>query len=113
MRKRLRGTETLQQVDYSAHQKVPSRHPSFINFVSNILLLSPDEIARDGERSDSGRKPKVRLEQKSIALMKDLAQNFCNPGQLVLDPFAGTLPTSKAFLLVDKYRRFVGCDKDV
>lgn len=34
------------------------------------------------------------------------------PGYLVLDAFAGTLSTAKAFLFQDEYRRFVGCKKD-
>lgn len=53
----------------------------------------------------------LRPEPKSMALMKDLVENFS--GDFVLDAFAGTLSTDKASLFPEKCRRFVKCEKGI
>lgn len=54
----------------------------------------------------------LQTEPKSVVLKKDLAQKVLKPGDLVLDMFAGMLSLAKARLLVDKCRRFRGCEND-
>lgn len=46
-----------------------------------------------------------------MALMKDLVHRL-EPGDMVLDGFAGNLRIAKMRQLLDKYRQFVGCEKD-
>lgn len=45
--------------------------------------------------------------------MQGLVHNLSNPGQLVLNPFADVLWTTKEFLLVENTCTCVGCEKDV
>lgn len=45
--------------------------------------------------------------------MKDLVKQFLKLGNLMLDAFVKVLSTAKAFLLLDKHCRFVGCHKTV
>jgi site-specific DNA-methyltransferase (adenine-specific) len=57
--------------------------------------------ARDG---------RVHTTEKPIALMLDLVDHFTDPGELVIDPFAGSGTTGVA--CVRRGRRFLGCELD-
>lgn len=43
-----------------------------------------------------------------VAWMKDLVAKFFKPGELVMDPSAGLLATSKELLQIRKHKRFIG-----
>lgn len=47
---------------------------------------------------------------KPLALMMELVEQFTNPGDLILDPFAGSGTTGIAALRLG--RRFLGCERD-
>lgn len=51
-----------------------------------------------------------RTAEKPVKLMERLVLTHSNPGQLVVDPFAGLGPTGVA--AIKSGRRFVGCDVD-
>lgn len=55
----------------------------------------------------------LRHEKKNVALIKDPMREFSNPGDLVLDLFAGTLSTASSGLLMYNGRRFWGFEKDI
>lgn len=44
--------------------------------------------------------------------MKDLSLKFSRSVDLVLDSFSGRLCTAKVWLLLNKHRRFLECEKD-
>ena len=56
------------------------------------------------------RNSRVHPTQKPIGLMVDLVQDFTDPNDIVLDPFAGSGTTGEACLLLG--RRFVGVELD-
>lgn len=47
-------------------------------------------------------------EWKRIRVMKLIVSKFTKPGDSVLDTFGGTFETSRAFLLLPKYRKLIG-----
>ena len=55
---------------------------------------------------------KLRAEQKPILLLQELISRFSQPGDVVVDFFAGTFSTAAACLTLPNHRRFVGCEKD-
>lgn len=91
---RISDFDMLERVDWNAWQEVTSGHAGFTNVLRKILSLSPDEIVRDDEDSESGKKQRVRFEQTSITLMKDLMCKFLNHVQLDSGPFKSTLSTA-------------------
>ncbi len=55
------------------------------------------------------KKERLHTAQKPIGLMQELVRRFTNPGELVLDPFAGSGSTGHACLL--EGRSFLGIEK--
>lgn len=55
----------------------------------------------------------VRTEQKSVLLMNAIGHKYCRCGDVVSDLLAGTLSTSKGWLLLEKHRRLVGYEWDI
>ncbi|PXF46431.1 DNA adenine methyltransferase YhdJ [Gracilariopsis chorda] len=55
---------------------------------------------------------RVRPEQKCRALLKQLICRFSQPGDLVVEMFAGTFSTAMACVELPKHRNFVGCEPD-
>lgn len=53
-----------------------------------------------------GRTPRLHTTQKPLALMEALVRDFTEPGELVLDPFAGSGTTGVA--AIRNGRRFIG-----
>lgn len=68
---------------------------------------SPDPHGRYNYAIQSG-KDRFHPTQKSTALFQKLITTFSNPGDLVVDCFAGSATTGAAALL--EGRRFVGCE---
>lgn len=52
----------------------------------------------------------VHTTQKPVALMESLLRDFTDPGDLILDPFAGSGTTGVAAIRLG--RRFVGWERD-
>lgn len=44
--------------------------------------------------------------------MKDLAQNFSKPGDLVQDKFKGVLTTGKGDPLLENHGKYLGCERN-
>jgi DNA modification methylase len=57
-----------------------------------------------------GGEPRVHTTQKPEALMEALIRDFTDPGDLILDPFAGSGTTGVAAIRLG--RRFIGWEKD-
>jgi hypothetical protein len=71
-----------------------------------------DELVYTEEKGENGKRLLLRPEQKPIALMETLVSKYCPPGGIVFDPFAGSLSTAKACLLLHQHRRCVCGDID-
>jgi len=63
-------------------------------------------IAQNG----GGKNPRLHTTQKPLPLMIELVSLFSEPGELILDPFAGSGTTGVAALRLG--RRFLGCELD-
>lgn len=61
--------------------------------------IGPDDVARTGHET-----------QKPLALMEALVRDFTDPGETVLDPFAGSGTTGAA--CIRNGRSFIGWEKD-
>jgi site-specific DNA-methyltransferase (adenine-specific) len=62
-----------------------------------------EHLIRDGE-------PRLHPTQKPVSLLRELVRDFTNPGDVVLDPFAGSGTTGQACL--EEGRRFIGIELD-
>lgn len=79
--------------------------------VRNTSRLSPYETLRDDEHLGSTRKPMIRLEQRTNTQMIDLVHMVSRQRQLNSDFSVATLLTTMAYLMSDKPRSFILCDK--
>lgn len=66
----------------------------------------PTAMDRDG----SGLDARIHTTQKPVALMEDLIRDFSDPGDLILDSFAGSATTGLAAIRLG--RRFIGWERD-
>lgn len=57
-----------------------------------------------------GNDPRLHTAQKPVELMEALVRDFTDPGDLILDPFAGSGTTGVAAIRLG--RRFIGWEKD-
>jgi len=62
------------------------------------------------DRDRSGLDARIHTTQKPVALMEDLIRDFTNPGETILDPFAGGGTTGVAAIRLG--RSFVGYERD-
>lgn len=62
------------------------------------------------DRDRSGLDKRIHTTQKPLALMEQLALDFSVPGEMILDPFAGSGTTGVAALRLG--RRFLGWERD-
>ena len=99
-------------MDYSAESFVPSTLPGWTNIIDNVPAAPRSERICREHLDPIGRPISVRTEQKPTALLKTLIVKYCPPGGLVLDPFAGTLSTARACLLLNEHRRCVCTEID-
>lgn len=102
--------DSVDMVNYRWAGDIDCRHKAWTSDMDNIPNISGGErlMFVDGD----GSRRMVRPEQKSIALMRALVRKWTNPGDLVMDCFAGTFSTAKACFDLDHHRRFIGCEKD-
>lgn len=54
------------------------------------------------------RKDRVHETQKPVPLMVELIEDFTDPGEVVLDPYGGSMTTGVACVITG--RRFIGCE---
>ncbi len=104
-----RYSEAFNQVQWQNHGYVHSTFPAYTNIVNNIPALSNRERLHTSPLStapattasaaaasaaapgpSSSNRAKLRPEQKSVALCRELISRYSKPGDIVFDPFAGT-----------------------
>lgn len=111
----LARAEEAAMVNYRPFNYVASTFPGFKNVITNINRLLPGEQLRvpklDEGGNVSGSSP-LRSEQKPVALMKELISRFSQPGDIVVDLFAGTFSCAVACFELPQHRSFVGIEKD-
>ena len=105
--------EEERMVNYRQFNYVVSSYPAYKNVLNNVPRLLPREQIRVPNPGNGGTTTKaLRPEQKSLDLLKELISRFSQPGDLVVDMFAGTFATALACLQLPKHRCFVGCEPD-
>ncbi len=105
-------SEERKMVNYKAFNYVQSSYSALKNSMDNVPRLAPHEgllWPRDRD-SNSGRQGLVRPEQKALPLLQELVSRFSQPGDLVVDFFAGSFSTAVACFSVPQHRIFVGCE---
>ena len=76
--------------------------------ISNYVL-NQSEISEVGPPGTLGKDRAKHLSQKSISLFTPLIMRHTQPGDIVVDPFAGSGACGVA--AINKGRRFIGCEK--
>lgn len=103
----------LQKINYGHSGTIRSVHPGTCNEMNNIPRVPNNEkIFLPSHSKQMGPRQMLRPEQKSRQWMMDIIEKFTKPGDLVVDPCAGTFSVAMACMLMPKHRKFVGCDKD-
>lgn len=99
------------QVNYRTWNIVPSQYPAHDNFIDHVRPPHYNEVVR---RRRDGSRPWLRPEQKSLALILELVLRFSQPGDIVVDAFAGTCVTAAACIraVLGQHRLVVSCDSD-
>ena len=102
------GLTGHRMVNYRRFNYVPSHQEGYTNSVTGVPKLK----AGEGLLLDDGRL--LRPEQKPLPLLQELVARFSQPGDIVVDCFAGTYSTAAACLAMrnGEYRRFFGCESD-
>jgi len=108
-KKGLTNDEQYECVRYENFGHIPNRRKAWTNVIDEIPRMPASERVKV---ISEGRSTFLRPEQKNVALIRELVEQYSNPGDTVVDRFAGTFSTAKACLSVEKARRFVGCDAD-
>ena len=111
----LRYEEEAKMVNYENFNFVRSAYPAYKNVINNVPRLAPREQVRtrrevQGEHRHST--VALRAEQKSLPLLMELVSRFTQPGDLVVDLFAGTFSSAAACFSLKEHRRFAGCESD-
>lgn len=103
--------ECYAMVNYRTWNAVPSRFLAHDNVIDNVRPPHFKEVVlrwRDGSRQW------IRPEQKCLALILELLLRFSQPGDIVLDTFAGTCVTAAACIraVLGQHRLVISCDSD-
>ena len=104
------GREGFEMVDYNSKGHIPSRFPGWTNVMDNIPRMERTEVIMT--TGENGKKTRLRPEQKSISMMKELIEMFTKPEDTVMDLFAGTCSVAKACLSLAQPRKFIGCEQN-
>ena len=121
--------DAMKMVNWRAHGYVQSSVAAMFNVVDGvprfaqgerILMrngLGGEEGDADKERDEAdigttGSRNMARAEQKNLALIMELVMRYTQPGDTVVDMFAGTCTTGVACLSLHHHRLFIGADKD-
>ncbi|KAK1858203.1 hypothetical protein I4F81_000814 [Pyropia yezoensis] len=103
--------ECYAMVNYRTWNAVPSRFLAHDNVIDNVRPPHFKEVVlrwRDGSRQW------IRPEQKCLALILELVLRFSQPGDIVLDTFAGTCVTTAACIraVLGQHGLVISCDSD-
>lgn len=93
-------------VNYQNFGFVQSSYPAYRNVIDNIRAPEPSEIIRINRRKF------LRPQQKPILLLKELISRFSQPGDFVVDLFAGTFTTARTCFSLTQHRVFIGSEID-
>ena len=121
--------EAMKQVSWSAHGYVHSSVPPIFNVVDGVPRFAPGErilVQQERGENDSddeteghdsnpgttGSRNMARAEQKNLALIMELIMRYTQPGDVVVDMFAGTCTTGVACMSLLDHRLFIGGDSD-
>lgn len=99
-------------VNYTSFNYVSSAYPAFKNIINNVMWLLPGEQVRVPTKENPSKTCALRAEQKPVHLLRELVSRFSQPGDYVVDLFAGTFSTAHACFTLPQHRKFVGCDMD-
>lgn len=102
----------LDRVDYNNGGFIPSRFPGWTDTIDNIPRLTPGEKVFTDKVSDNGRPLMLRPEQKSVAVMQTIVSQYTQPGDIVVDQFAGSGSTGRACMMLPLHRRCIMGDID-
>lgn len=92
----------LVHVDYQRARDVVNRYAIFPNVVLKLSRPAATKTTNNDSCFESGRKPIVHFEKKSLFLMKYLVQKFSKLGSLNLNAFYRMLSKAKVWLLLQK-----------
>jgi len=98
-------------VNYKSFGYVDSSFSAMKNTIDNIPGLAQNEGITH-PNPPPGKSRLLRPEQKSVLLMKELVSRFSQPGDVVVDFFAGTFSTAVACFSLPQHRFFAGVEKD-
>ena len=116
--------DSRRNVNFGCVPSFGSKYPGWCNVINEVpqptggevrWMYPEDHNADDGSRLSKRRRTerrRVRPEQKSVEILKYLISKYSKPGDTVMDPCAGTASTMHACMLLDKHRKFVGCEPD-
>lgn len=116
--------EEAKMVNYKTFNYINSNFGGTKNVIDNIPVVAGREALvekvavsiTDEEDPDFGRVStrarRVRPEQKSVHLMKELVSRFSQGGDIVVDLFAGTFSLAFACFQLPQHRVFAGCELD-
>lgn len=103
--------DAYQAVNFRTFNVVPSRFLALDNVLDNVRPPHLNEVVR---RVLNGTRPWLRPEQKAVDLLLELVLRCSQPGDLLVDIFAGTCSKMAACIrgIVGQHRRVVCCDAD-
>lgn len=104
-------SQEMRMINYHGFNHVKSTMQGYRNVIDKIKgLVRGEQVTYFNYESKEWRP--IRFEQKPIALLKELICRFSQPGDIVIDLFAGTFSTAIACFQLKDHRRFIGCEKD-
>lgn len=104
--------EEENMVNYKSFCYVRSSFPAYKNVIDHVMAPAPGERVFSAAPGGGKKALLLRPEQKPVALLMELVSRFSNPGDIVVDLFAGTFSTAIACFRVPQHRLFVGCESD-
>lgn len=115
LKRGLSHEENVKRINLVNFGYVPSRYPAHKNVIDNVPGMAAGEALRWNRIRSAGQgaiTERVRPEQKSRALLKELISRYSQPRDIVVDLFAGTFSTALACMELPGHRRFLGCESD-
>lgn len=102
--------DVLPQLNYRGLEEVPTTNLWWTNLMNQMTHVPAGERIVVSEREVLDRNRVRRLENKSIAVMKDMVSNFSKPRHVIADLCAGTLATAKDCMMLSQHSRFIECE---
>ncbi|PXF44265.1 Modification methylase CcrMI [Gracilariopsis chorda] len=101
-------------VNYDNFDHVHPRYPGYHAVIDEVPQLVKGTLLQWSVQTSNGevRRRRVRPEPKCRALLKKIICRLSQPGDMVVDMFAGTFSTAMACMELSKHRKFVGSEQD-